>query len=72
MLEVAIVIGIGIVRFVIIGHLDLLGEIRKMPFGLLVVLIVSSCSSQAEWDIPTRRMTSIPAPGRRPGLSLTG
>lgn len=70
MLEVGPEFGIGI--FEIIGHLDLLGEIRKMPFGLLVVLIVSSCSSQAEWDIPTRRMTSIPAPGRRPGLSLTG
>jgi len=42
MLEVGPEFGIGI--FEIIGHLDLLGEIRKMPFGLLVVLVVSFCS----------------------------
>ena len=55
------------------GNLDRLDGIRRMPSYLLVVLPISPLSANSRGgDLPTRRITSIPAPGRRPGLSLTG
>ena len=69
MMLIVIVIG----TFVTIGNLDRLDEIRRMPSCPLVFLPVSPLlAERREGDSPTRRITSIPAPGRRPGFSLTG
>lgn len=66
-----IVIVIG--TFGIIGNLDRLDVIRRMPSCLLVFLARQPfVAEKEEGDSPTRRITSIPAPGRRPGFSLTG
>ena len=57
----------------IIGNLDRPGGIRRMPSYLLVILPLARHWRIVDGkDSPTRRITSIPAPGRRPGFSLTG
>lgn len=65
-------IEIGIGRFEIIGSLDRLDGIRRMPSYLLVILPLAHRGGNTRRHSPTRRITSIPAPGRRPGFSLTG
>jgi len=64
---------IEIGKFGINGNLDRLDGIRRMPSYLLVILQISPLLANSRGgDSPTRRITSIPAPGRRPGFSLTG